>query len=72
MREENRAVANCSVAIIAEKPMLAPYIDRMRTRMSKILDVPAENIGITATTNEKVGDIGAGNAVAAYATVLLV
>lgn len=52
--------------------MLAPYIDRMRTRMSKILDVPAENIGITATTNEKVGDIGAGNAVAAYATVLLV
>lgn len=72
MHEENRAVANCSVAIIAEKPMLAPYIDRMRTRMSKILDVPAENIGITATTNEKVGDIGAGNAVAAYVTVLLV
>ena len=72
MRSEHRSVANCSVAIIAEKPVLAPYIDRMRTRMSRILDVPAQNMGITATTNESVGDIGEGNAIAAYVTVLLV
>jgi len=61
-----------SVSIIAERPMLAPYIDDMQRRMSVLCNLPKERIGISATTNEQVGDIGNGNAVAAYATVTLV
>ncbi len=64
-------VSNVSVAIIAEKPILAPYIDEMRARVAGALDITADKVGITATTNEKVGDIGDGNAIAAYATILL-
>lgn len=65
------AVTNATVAIIAEKPMLAPYIDEMRARVASALAITVDKVGVTATTNEKVGDIGDGNAIAAYATVLL-
>ena len=71
MRAKNRRVANVSVAIIAEKPVLAPHIDKMRARLAKALALPVERVGITAGTNERVGDIGEGNAIAACATVLL-
>ena len=71
MREKGRSVANLSVCIIAEKPVIAPHIDRMRTRMAQALSLPSDKVGITATTNEKVGDIGHGEAVAACAYVLL-
>lgn len=66
-----KSVGNVSVSIIAEKPMLAPHILKMKRTLSPILGVPIERIGISATTNERVGDIGDGNAIAAFATVLL-
>ena len=65
------SVQNVSVAIIAERPMLAPFIDAMRNNVSAIIGIPCEKIGITATTNEQVGDLGSSKSVAAFATVLL-
>ena len=69
--EKGMGVQNVSVAIIAERPMLAPFIDTMRNNVSAILGIPCEKIGITATTNEQVGDLGNSKSVAAFATVLL-
>ncbi|MEG2687910.1 MAG: 2-C-methyl-D-erythritol 2,4-cyclodiphosphate synthase [Clostridia bacterium] len=71
MRKKSCKIVNMAVTIIAEKPMIAPLIDQMRANLSKILDIPANRVGITATSNEQVGTIGDGNAIAAYATVLL-
>lgn len=51
--------------------MLSEYIDQMQANMSNLLGISAERVGISATTNEKVGDIGDGMAIAAYASVLL-
>lgn len=69
--QKGYAVQNVSVAIIAERPMLAPYIDSMRNNMSSILNIPAGRIGISATTNEGVGDLGDCKSIACFATVLL-
>lgn len=71
MRAKGRSVVNCSVTVIAERPTLAPYIDRMRAKMAKALSIPTERFSVAATTNEGVGDIGSGEAIAACATVLL-
>lgn len=71
MHAKGRSAANLSVCIIAEKPIIAPHIDRMRARMAQALSLTADKIGITATTNEKVGDIGKGEAIAACAYILL-
>ncbi len=64
-------VENVTATVIAENPKLAPYINEMRARTCARLSVPVECVGIAATTNEQVGEIGKGNAIAAYATVLL-
>ena len=69
--EKGRSLKNVSVAIIAERPMLAPYIDQMRNNMSRALKIPCERIGITATTNEQVGDLGDSKSIACFATALL-
>ena len=70
-REKGYSIFNMSVSIIAERPMLSEYIDQMQADMSNLLGISAERVGISATTNEKVGDIGDGMAIAAYASVLL-
>ena len=64
-------VINASISIIAERPMLAPYIDAMRNNLSAVLQIPCQKIGITATTNEQVGDLGDCKSIASFATVLL-
>ena len=69
--DKGRVLQNVSVAIIAERPMLAPYIDQMRNNMSHVLRIPCERIGITATTNEQVGDLGDCKSIACFATALL-
>ena len=71
MHDKGRSAASLSVCIIAEKPVIAPHVDRMRTRMAQALALPSDKIGITATTNEGVGDIGNAEAVAACAYILL-
>lgn len=62
---------NISVSIIAEEPKLMPYIDQMKNNMSKVLSIPCDRIGISATTNEQVGDIGSCQSIAAFATISL-
>lgn len=69
--ERGYKVNNVTVAIIAERPMLSPYIDVMRGNMANLLGISISNVGVSATTNEQVGEIGAGKAIAAYATVSL-
>ncbi len=69
--DKGRSLKNVSVAIIAERPMLTPYIDEMRNNMSCVLKIPCEKIGITATTNEQVGNLGDCKSIACFATALL-
>ena len=62
---------NVSVAILAEKPRLSPYIEDMRKTLSQIIRIPATHVGISCTTNEKLGFVGREEGIAAYATALL-
>lgn len=58
--------------VIAEKPKLAPYINRMRANISELLRVDPERVSVKAKTNEGLGLIGEGEAIAALATVLII
>jgi len=64
-------INNISSVIIAESPKLSPHIDDIRLSLSTLLAIPTAKIAIAAKTNEGNGDIGAGNAIAAYTTCLL-
>jgi len=65
-------VVNVDSVIIAEAPKLSPYIGEMRRKLASVLKVEEERINIKATTNERIGDIGEGKAIASQAVVLLV
>ena len=71
VRDAGYAVENVDVTVIAEKPRLAPHIAALRARMAELIGVSGAAVSVKATTNEGVGDIGRGEAIAAVAVALL-
>ncbi|MEM7797174.1 MAG: 2-C-methyl-D-erythritol 2,4-cyclodiphosphate synthase [Cyanobacteria bacterium P01_C01_bin.118] len=66
------SIANLDTVLVAERPKLKPHIEAMRTRLAERLNVATDQIGIKATTNEKLGPTGREEGIAAYAVALLV
>ena len=58
--------------IILEEPKIAPFKDSMRREVSASLGISVDNVSIKATTQEGVGAIGRGEALAAYAVACLI
>ncbi|MBU1933479.1 MAG: 2-C-methyl-D-erythritol 2,4-cyclodiphosphate synthase [Candidatus Omnitrophica bacterium] len=58
--------------IILEEPKIAPFKDSMRQEIAMALGVDKDRISIKATTQEGIGAIGRGEAIAAYAIACLV
>ena len=65
-------VGNVDVTVVAERPRLAPYIKAMRQRIAETLGTDESRVSVKATTNEGLGDVGRGEAIAALAVALLV
>ncbi|NEO65181.1 MAG: 2-C-methyl-D-erythritol 2,4-cyclodiphosphate synthase [Moorea sp. SIO4G2] len=65
-------IGNIDSVVVAERPKLKPHIKTMRDRLSVVLDLKPDQIGIKATTNEKLGPVGREEGIAAYAVALLV
>jgi len=57
--------------IILEEPKIAPFKDNMRKEISIALGVSIDCVNVKATTQEGVGAIGRGEALAAYAVACL-
>ena len=65
-------VVNVDVNILLEKPKLVPYKRQMRARLHELLWTEApSDVSVKARTMEGLGPIGAGEAVAAHAVVVL-
>lgn len=65
-------IVNVSVVVIAQYPHLASYIDAMRDKLSARLAISKHCVGITATTTERLGVVGNGEAIAVEAHCLVV
>ena len=57
--------------VIAQEPKLAPYLSKMKENITQVLKIDKSKINIKATTTEKLGSIGRGEGIAAYAMVSL-
>jgi len=71
LRSRSWEIVNIDSSLVAEKPKIAPKLAAMKARLAQSAGVDSERIGIKATTNEKIDDIGRGLAIAAHATVLI-
>ena len=72
VQDQGWQIGNIDSVVVAERPKLKPHIAAMRDRISTVLQVEPNQIGIKATTNEKLGPVGREEGIAAYAVVLLV
>lgn len=64
-------LVNIDASVIAEKPKIYPRLADMKAALAKSTGLTAADIGLKATTNEGVDEIGRGLAIAAHAVVLL-
>ncbi len=58
---------NIDAVVIAEAPKILPYIPKMKKNMATILTISEDSISIKGKTNEGLGVIGEGHAIAAWA-----
>jgi 2-C-methyl-D-erythritol 4-phosphate cytidylyltransferase / 2-C-methyl-D-erythritol 2,4-cyclodiphosphate synthase len=68
---EGWTIGNVDATIIAQSPKLEPHMDAMVQRIASVLKVEASMINIKAKTNEKLGHLGRGEAIAVHAVALL-
>jgi 2-C-methyl-D-erythritol 2,4-cyclodiphosphate synthase len=71
LHEHGWQISNLDSTIIAEKPKLAPYINSMKQQISEILEIINNKISIKATTSDRLGFTGRGEAVAAVAIAMV-
>lgn len=64
-------VGNVDATILAQRPKLAPYLERMRENLAARMKVKPEQVNVKATTEEKLGFTGAEEGIAAHAVCLL-
>ena len=64
-------VGNVDTCIIAEKPKISPYIYKIKSVLAKTLEISTSQVGIKATTHEKIGSLGAAEGIAAHAVCIV-
>lgn len=71
VRAKGFEIGNVDSTVIAQAPKLASHITAMRERIAEVLEVGVDQVNVKAKTAEKMGPVGAGDAMEARAVVLL-
>lgn len=71
LRQRGWRIVNVDSCIIAERPKIQNHITAMKAALAASMGIEAGAVGVKATTNEGVGDLGKGIAVAAHAVALI-
>jgi 2-C-methyl-D-erythritol 2,4-cyclodiphosphate synthase len=71
LEEKKWEVLNVDLIIHTEEPKLGPLKGQMKRCLAELLGIDFTAVNVKAKTNEGLGEIGAGQAMAATATALL-
>jgi 2-C-methyl-D-erythritol 2,4-cyclodiphosphate synthase len=69
--ERGWQVVNVDSVVIAERPKLKPHIAAMRTAIAERMGLAPDQVGVKATTNEKLGPEGREEGISCHAVALL-
>jgi len=67
VRQKQGRIINVDVTLICEAPKIAPYVQKMRAKLSEMLSLDPERVSIKATTTERLGFTGRREGIAAQA-----
>lgn len=71
LKDKGINIVNIDTTIVAQRPKISPYTDKMKTNIAKILNIEKTQINIKGKTTEGLGFEGREEGISAYAVVLL-
>ena len=71
LKKDKWRINNVDVMIVIEEPKLEPFKKRMCEFVAGVIGIENERVNIKATTSERVGAIGRGEAAASQAVALI-
>jgi 2-C-methyl-D-erythritol 2,4-cyclodiphosphate synthase len=69
---EGYEVGNVDLTIVAQRPRLSAHRDQMRANLAGVLQVQVDRVSVKATTTDRLGTLGRGEGIAAWATCTVV
>lgn len=71
LRNSGYEIGNIDSTICLQLPKINPFIPKMQTVLAEVMGISAEQISIKATTTERLGFVGRGEGVSAYAVTMI-
>ena len=71
MREQGFELVDCDCTVDCQAPKLSPHRDAMRANLARALGVDVSQVGVKATTTERLGYVGREEGIEAWAVALL-
>jgi len=71
LQREGYEISNIDSTIVAERPRMSPHIAAMRHNIADALAISETQVGVKATTSEKLGFVGEEKGIAASACALI-
>ena len=70
-RDAGWLVENVDAVVVAERPKLAPHVDRIRATLAAALSVSVDAVSVKGKTNEGMGEVGRSEGMMVHAVALL-
>lgn len=71
LKDKGYKVGNIDATVIAQKPKMAPFIDKMRQNISEDLGIALDFVNVKATTEEGLGFTGELLGISAHAVCVI-
>ena len=71
VNERGYHISNIDATLLAQRPKLMPYIDKMRENIASACEIEKDAVSVKATTEEGLGFTGDGSGIAAHAVCLI-
>jgi 2-C-methyl-D-erythritol 2,4-cyclodiphosphate synthase len=71
VKSKNTTIANIDSTVILEEPKIGPHRSKIRERLAELLEIDPLQVSVKAKTKEGVDAAGKGEAIEAYAVVLI-
>ena len=71
LEQKKALIHNIDATIVAQRPKMAPHIQKMRENIAEALKIQVNQVNVKATTEEKLGFTGSEQGISSQAVVLV-